>query len=108
MYKIVVYIPLDHVESVKNAMFQAGAGRIGNYECCSWQTQGEGQFRPLAGSKPFLGVANSLERVAEYRVEMICAATALRPVVKALRASHPYEEPAFDVMDLIGVDLAAE
>ena len=63
MFKISFYVPETHLELVKNAMFDAGAGRIGNYECCSWETSGTGQFKPRAGSQPFIGELNKLEKV---------------------------------------------
>lgn len=103
MYKLCVYIPETHVETVKAALFAAGAGRIGAYEACCWQVLGQGQFRPLAGSQPFLGSHGVLETVAEYRVEMVCAADCLPAVLAALRAAHPYETPAFDVTALVNV-----
>jgi len=68
MYQLVFYVPETHVESVKQAVFNAGGGRIGDYDRCCWQTLGQGQFRPLAGSSPFLGKAGSVEKVDEYRV----------------------------------------
>lgn len=100
-YKLCVYIPDSHVDSVKQAMFDAGAGRIGDYDCCAWQVAGEGQFRPLEGSDPFLGKHGELEKVREYRVEMICAVEHLEAAIAALKLSHPYEEPAYDVIALI-------
>ncbi|MDR0780328.1 MAG: NGG1p interacting factor NIF3 [Pseudomonadales bacterium] len=100
MYKLGVYIPAFHLDQVKAALFAAGAGRIGNYEHCCWQTLGQGQFRPQVGSNPYLGRQGALEQVAEYRVELVVAAAAIQAVVAALRASHPYEEPAFDVVRL--------
>lgn len=100
MYKLVVFIPESHVEAVKTALFAAGAGRIGAYDCCSWQTLGEGQFRPLPGSNPYLGKANEIERVSEYRVETVCADDYVDAVLMALRQAHPYEEPAFDLWRL--------
>ena len=98
MFKLCCYIPESHIESVKQALFDAGAGRIGNYEHCAWQVLGQGQFRPLAGSQPFIGTQDTLESVAEYRVEMVCADEVMGAVVAALRQAHPYEEPAFDVI----------
>jgi hypothetical protein len=82
------------------ALFDAGAGRIGNYEHCAWQVLGQGQFRPLAGSQPFIGAQGVLETVAEYRVEMVCEDAVIDAVIAALRQAHPYEEPAFDVIRL--------
>jgi hypothetical protein len=100
MFKLVVYIPEAHTEAVKQAMFAAGAGRQGNYDQCSWQVKGEGQFRPLEGSQPFVGDVDTVETVAEYRVEMLCEEHCLKAVIKALKNAHPYEEPAFDIIRL--------
>lgn len=97
MFKLCFFVPESHLEQVKNAVFAAGAGRIGDYEHCAWQVLGQGQFRPLAGSQPFIGQQDVLETVAEYRVEMVCAEAAIDAAVAALRQAHPYEEPAFDV-----------
>ncbi len=104
MYKLIVFVPESHTEAVKAALFAAGAGRQGDYDCCAWQTLGVGQFRPLAGSKPFIGDLDKVESVAEYRIEMLCEAGCLKPVVSALRASHPYEEPAFELIQLVDID----
>ena len=97
MYKLTLYVPASHLEPVKAALFAAGAGRYAAYDRCCWQVLGEGQFRPLAGSSPFLGQPGTEERVAEYRVEMLCADACRTAVLAALRAAHPYEEPAFDL-----------
>ncbi|MDD4018257.1 MAG: NGG1p interacting factor NIF3 [Kiritimatiellae bacterium] len=101
MYKLTVYIPETHLEAVKEALFAAGAGRYAAYDRCCWQVLGQGQFRPLAGSDPFIGQAGAEEGVQEYRVEMICADAAVDGVTRALRATHPYEEPAFDFVRLV-------
>ena len=85
---------------VKAAVFAAGAGRIGQYDSCCWQTLGKGQFRPLAGSDPFLGQAGRVEDVAEWKVELVVADELIHDVVKAMRKAHPYETPAFDVWRL--------
>lgn len=100
MMKLCFYVPATHLETVKSAVFVAGAGRIGNYEHCAWQVTGQGQFRPLAGSNPFIGAQDQLETLEEYRVEMVCDDHCIVAVVAALRAAHPYEEPAFDVVRL--------
>jgi hypothetical protein len=100
MHKLVFFVPETHLEDVKKAVFAAGGGRMGNYDSCAWQTLGQGQFRPLAGSHPHLGELDQLTRVAEYRVEMVCADDCVTAVIKALRAAHPYEEPAYDVWRL--------
>lgn len=101
MYKLVVFVPEDHAEQVKQALFAAGAGRQGNYDSCCWQSAGSGQFRPLAGSQPFIGQQGAVERVAELRVETLCPGARIREVIAALRAAHPYEEPAFDLIALV-------
>lgn len=98
IYLLCFYVPEDAVEQVKDAVFAAGAGRIGRYDRCSWQTSGQGQFRPLAGSNPALGRQDSLETVVEYKVEMVCAEHCVRAAVRALREAHPYEEPAWHLL----------
>ncbi len=101
MYKICLYVPENSVENVKQALFDAGAGKIGNYDSCCWQTDGIGQFRPLEGSNPAIGSLNEVETVREVKVEMVCEGDLVKGVVQALRESHPYEEPAFDVWELV-------
>ncbi len=97
MYSIIFYVPKSHLENVKTAMFTKGAGRIGNYDCCCWQTLGDGQFRALSGSQPFIGKENIIEQVEEYKVEMVCGEEYISDVVAALLQSHPYETPAYSV-----------
>jgi len=101
MYKLCFYVPESHLEQVKAAVFAAGAGRIGDYDSCCWQVLGHGQFRPLHGSKPFLGQKGVVEVLAEYRVEMVCEEQSLKGAVSALLEAHPYEEPAWDVLVLV-------
>ncbi len=105
MYKLVFFVPDSHLEQVKSALFAIGAGRLGNYDHCCWQTQGQGQFRPLSGANPYIGQPHELERVSEYRVEMVCIDELIRDAVVALRAAHPYEEPAFDVWRLADLEV---
>lgn len=100
LYKLCVYVPEAALDAVKDAVFAAGAGRQGNYDHCCWQVAGHGQFRPLAGSNPHMGSRGQVERVSEYRVEMLCAGECIAAVVAALRKAHPYEEPAFDLIRL--------
>ena len=102
-YQITFYVPKEHCEAVKEAMFHAGAGAIDNYEACAWQVLGEGQFRPMKGSTPFLGEQDKLEKVAEYKVEMFCVAEKLHAVIKAMKKAHPYEVPAYGVVKLENV-----
>ncbi|MCY4356928.1 MAG: NGG1p interacting factor NIF3 [Gammaproteobacteria bacterium] len=98
MVKVEFYVPESHLEQVKTAMFDAGAGRVGDYDCCAWQTLGQGQFRPLSGSKPFFGQQGSVETVAEYKVEMVCIRECVDAVIAAMKESHPYEEVAYCVI----------
>ena len=100
MYQIVVYIPENHLEGVKAAMFAAGAGRVGNYDACSWQVLGQGQFRPLENSAPYIGSQGEVEAVAEYRVELVCEDNFLKNVIQVMKTAHLYEEPAFSVWEL--------
>jgi hypothetical protein len=98
MYKICVYVPENSVETVKQAMFDAGAGRIGNYDSCCWQTKGVGQFRPLPGSNPAIGSLDVVEHVAEVKIELVCEDELVEAAVRAMKDAHPYEEPAYDVL----------
>lgn len=97
MYKISFYVPQSHLEKVKDNMFAAGAGKIGLYNSCAWQVLGEGQFMPLPGSQAFIGQPLQLEKVSEYKVEMICEDHYIDAVIKALKSAHPYEQPAYFV-----------
>jgi hypothetical protein len=100
MYKLCFYVPESHLADVKQAVFNSGAGKMGGYEHCCWQVLGQGQFKPLSGSQPFIGEQGVLETVAEFRVEMVCADELIAVAIKALRLAHPYEEPAYDVWQL--------
>ena len=100
MYKLAFFVPDSHVEVVKGAVFAAGGGRIGDYDHCAWQTLGQGQFRPLDGSQPYLGQTGQVEVVEEWKVELVVADDLITQVVAALRQSHPYETPAYEVWRL--------
>jgi structural hemagglutinin/hemolysin toxin protein RtxA len=100
MYKLCFNVPETHIDCVKEAIFEAGAGIIGQYSHCSWQILGEGQFKPLAGSNAFIGEVNQLEKVAEYKVETICASECIHEAIAALKNAHPYETPAYEVWQL--------
>jgi len=99
--KLVVFVPDAYRDPVKQAVFAAGAGGQGLYDCCAFEQPGYGQFRPLAGSAPFLGSADTLERVEEWRIEMLVPRARLSEVITALRHAHPYEEPAFDIFERV-------
>lgn len=100
MYKVCFFVPESASELVKMAMFQAGAGKIGNYDYCSFETIGSGQFRALAGANPTVGIVGELEKVRELKVEMVCEDAVIRDVVLALKKNHPYEIPAYDIIKL--------
>ncbi|MDX6236075.1 MAG: hypothetical protein QOG10_890 [Kribbellaceae bacterium] len=100
MDKIAVFVPVAETQAMIDALAQAGAGRIGDYDRAAWSTTGEGTFRPLAGANPTLGQVGEIERVEESRVEMVLPRSRRRAVIEALRAAHSYEEPAFDVYEL--------
>lgn len=100
MYKLCFYVPLDHAEAVKAAIFAAGAGRVGNYDSCAWQVQGRGQFRPIDGADPFIGDIGVVEYVDEMKIETVVEDDKVRGVVEALKAAHPYEEPAWQLWKL--------
>jgi hypothetical protein len=101
MFHISFYVPVNDAAKVKNAMFQAGAGKIGNYDNCSFEMKGMGQFRPLAGSDPTIGSQGVVEQVEELKVDMVCDDQYIKEVVTALKKSHPYETPAYYVIKLV-------
>jgi hypothetical protein len=99
--KLIVFVPRHSLESVRDALFEAGAGRIGGYERCSWYTGGTGTFLGGEGTSPTAGQGGMEQRVGEYRLETVFPEEAQDAVVAALRAAHPYEEPAFDIYPLL-------
>ena len=99
--KLVVFVPPDALDAVRDALFLAGAGRIGGYERCSWYAAGTGTFVGGAGTDPAVGARGVEERVPELRLETVFPAELHDEVVAALRRAHPYEEPAFDVYALL-------
>jgi len=99
--KLIVFVPREALDDVRDALFAAGAGRIGGYERCSWYTQGTGTFRGGEGTSPSVGEAGREERVAELRLETVFPVERQAEVIAALRRAHPYEEPAFDVYELV-------
>lgn len=100
MYKFCFFVPESHLEPVKEAVFAAGGGRIGDYDSCAWQTSGQGQFRALEGADPYLGKLGEIERVTEYKVELLCTEETISAAIAAMKTAHPYEEPAYDVYRL--------
>jgi hypothetical protein len=100
--KLVVFVPADALDAVRDAVFAAGAGRIGAYERCSWYAEGTGTFLGGETTDPVIGERGREERVPELRLETVYPAEREAEVVRALRAAHPYEEPAFDLYPLAG------
>ena len=98
--KLVVFVPRESLDPVREAVFAAGAGRIGDYERCSWYTEGTGTFLGGESTLPSMGQPGREERVAELRLETVYPANREAEVVAALRRAHPYEEPAFDLYPL--------
>lgn len=103
MLKLIYYVPESHLEITKSAIFKAGAGGIGDYEQCAWQVKGIGQFKPQASAKPFIGQLNQLEQLEEWRVETIVSEQYAIAVKQALEQAHPYEEPAFEFIQLVKI-----
>lgn len=98
--KWVIFVPSAYAAAVRAAVFDAGAGRIGDYSHCSWSVTGAGQFLPQEGASPAIGAVGTVEQVAEDRVEVVAPARIRARVLTAMRSAHPYEEPAFDVIEL--------
>jgi hypothetical protein len=99
--KLVVFVPREALDAVREGLFAAGAGRIGDYEHCSWYTEGTGTFLGGEGTSPSVGQAGREERVNELRLETVFPEERQDEVVAALRRAHPYEEPAFDIYELV-------
>ncbi len=91
-YKLTFYVPIENAQEVKKAIFAEGAGKIGNYDCCSWETVGCGQFRPLKGSNPAIGTMQELTTLREIKVDIICPQDKIERIIKKLKEVHPYEE----------------
>jgi hypothetical protein len=102
-YKLVWFVPQASLEATRAAVFEAGAGVIGDYERCSWYTTGTGTFLGGEGTDPALGEAGREERVAELRVETVVPESRVLDVVRALAEAHPYEEVAYDLYPLVGL-----
>lgn len=99
--KIIVTIPVENVEEVRNAIGEAGAGVIGNYTHCSMSTKCVGTFKPTDEANLYIGEKNNLEFVDEEKLEVVCDVKKVKEVVSTLRKVHPYEEPAIDIVPLI-------
>ena len=103
-HKLVWFVPREALEATREAVFAAGAGRIGDYERCSWYTAGTGTFLAGEGADPSIGRVGTEERVSELRVETVVPVDRAQEVVAALRAAHPYEEVAFELYALVELE----
>lgn len=101
LYQIYFYTPQASIETIKKAMFKAGAGKVGNYQACAWQVLGKGQFTPLASATPYIGNKEQLIELDEYRVEMVCEASRLKAALTAMIKAHPYQEVAYGAVKII-------
>lgn len=99
--KIITTVPPENVEEVRNAICEAGAGIIGNYNYCSMSTKCNGTFKPNDEANPYIGEKNKLEFVDEEKLEVVCPVENVKDVVSKLREAHPYEEPAIDIIPLL-------
>ena len=100
MYKLNYYVPVDAKEKTKQALFDIGVGKFDNYENCSFETLGKGQFKPIENANPAIGALDTLEVLDEYKIEMICSDALIAKAVKTLKESHPYEEVAYEVFKM--------
>jgi len=100
MYKLNYFVPYEAKERTKEALFNIGAGSYKNYDRCSFESEGMGQFRPLSGADPYIGKHNEIEYVKEYKVEMICEESLIKEAIGVLKDTHPYEEVAYEVIKL--------
>jgi dinuclear metal center YbgI/SA1388 family protein len=98
--KWVIFVPPENADALRTAIFAAGAGQIGDYSHCGWSVTGTGQFLPEDGARPAIGSVGAVERVVEDRIEVVASIGVRHQVLAAMRAAHPYEEPAFDVVAL--------
>ena len=101
---LVFYVPVADTDRVLDAVLATGAGAVGDYRDCAFVAAGTGQFRPVAGAQPAIGTVGDLEKVAENRVELVLDRALRRAVVTALREAHPYEEPAFHLLETADLD----
>lgn len=100
LYKLAVYVPITHASIVKDALGKSGAGHIGNYSHCNFSSEGEGNFKPLEGSNPFIGINGQIEVVKEVKIETIVPQKILNSVINNMISVHPYEEVAYDLYQL--------
>jgi hypothetical protein len=101
LVKLIVFVPLSYADAVRQAMGEAGAGKIGNYSFCSFSTRGTGRFIPEEGAKPAIGAVGKMEEAEEERIEVACEKSQVKAVIAAIKKVHPYEEIALDVYSML-------
>ncbi len=101
LVKLVIYVPLSHADKMRQVLGEQNAGHLGKYDFCSFSVKGVGRFRPLKGASPTIGEVGKVEEVEEERIETVCYERDLEKILSAVRAAHPYEEPAIDVYSLL-------
>lgn len=99
-YKVIVTVPENEADKLREAIGSAGGGKVGNYTHCSFSVKGTGRFLPINGANPAIGQVGQLEEVAEERIEITCDSENVKAVVAVIREAHSYEEPAIDVYEL--------
>ncbi len=104
LVKLVVFVPETHADAVRQALGEAGAGRIGNYSFCSFSTRGTGRFRPEEGADPAEGEIGKLSAVPEERIEVACERTQVQATIAAIKRVHPYEEVVVDIYPMLVID----
>jgi hypothetical protein len=102
--KIITYVPLDYADKVREAFGNAGAGKIGKYSFCSFSTRGEGRSMPLEGAEPFYGKQGEVSIEQEERIEVVCERDLAKKVIEEMKKVHPYEEVAYEIIELIDED----
>jgi hypothetical protein len=100
MYKLNFFVPIEDKKRVKEALFELGVGKYENYDRCSFETLGMGQFRPINNANPHIGELNQVERIQEYKIEMVCKDELIKKAVEVLKEVHPYEEVAYEVFKM--------
>jgi len=100
-YHLIVYVPVQNADAIRAVLAACGAGRIGNYDACSFSARGTGRFRPLKGADPHIGNVGSVEEVEEERIEVVVSDdTDMKELLQEIRKAHPYEEPAIHILPM--------
>ncbi len=105
LVKIVIYVPVEDADAVRQVLGEEGAGHIGNYDFCSFSQRGIGRFRPGEGTNPHIGTHDKIEDVEEERIETVCPKRIVKEVIRKVKEVHPYEEMAYDVYPLVNIDV---